>query len=527
MKDQLQRAGGKLWNDFRAFSPGQKAVTVVAALALIVGGLLFATWKSSPPYAPLYTNLAASDASAIVDKLNADKVPYQLAGGGTEIDVPQSQVYATRLKMSSAGLPSSSQTGYSLLDKEGVTTSQFKQQIDYQRAIEGELAKTIQAMNGVQAASVHLAIPQQDVFNDGSQKPSAAVMLTLANGTQLTSQQVQSIVYLVSSSVPNMSTDAVTVTDSAGHVLAAPGDNLTSLAYTDTQVQATQDYNNRLVANLQAMLDRTLGPGHAVVTVNSVLDFDKTSTTEKDYTVNPSAPPLAETKDTETYTGNGANAGGTLGAGTPAGGTGTGTSGAGSYKKTSTTVNNALGTRETTTQNAPGGVKKLSIGVLLDGSVKNLNVPGIETLVKSSSGFDATRGDTLAVEAMPFDQSAAQSAAQSAKAAGKAAAAKTAHAQLISLIKQGVLGGLVVALVLGTWLAGRRRKKGGDEPPYDDDLFGEPELPVAPAPAPVPDASKIELQEALSRRRALVTLADEQPDDVARVLSGWLKSREN
>ena len=126
MKDQLLTLAKRMWNDFRAFSAGQKAVTIAAAIALIVGGFLFFTWKSSPTYAPLYTNLAASDASAIVDKLNAEKIPYKLGQAGTEILVPQDKVYATRLTMSAAGLPDSDQTGYSLLDKEGVTTSQFQ-----------------------------------------------------------------------------------------------------------------------------------------------------------------------------------------------------------------------------------------------------------------------------------------------------------------------------------------------------------------------------------------------------------------
>jgi flagellar M-ring protein FliF len=526
MKDRLQGLAQKLWNDFRAFSPGQKAVTIVAGLALIIGGYLFTTWKSQPTYAPLYTNLAASDASAIVDKLNSEGVPYKLAAGGTEITVPQDKVYSTRLTMSSAGLPGSSQTGYSLLDKEGVTTSEFKQQVDYQRAIEGELGKTIQAINGVQAAAVHLAIPQQDVFNDGSQKATAAVMLTTASGASLTSQQVQSIVYLVSSSVPNMDATGVTVTDSSGRVLAAPGDGVTGSNGTDTQTQATQDYDTRLATSLQNMIDRTVGSGHSVVTVNSVLDFDKTSTTTNQYTYDPSAPPLSSQQDSEKYSGNQAGTGGTLGAGTPATGA-TGTSGAGQYVKTSKTVNNALGTVSKTTQSAPGAVKKLSIAVLVDGSIKNVNVPALESLVKSGVGLDPKRGDTLAIQAMPFDNSAATQAAQAAKAATAAAAAKVAHEHLMSLIKQGLLGALVLAVVIGTWLASRKRKSGTDPPFVNDNLFDEPDLPLAPVAEPEQLAVVTELQQAAARRRALVALADDQPDDVARVLSGWINSKEN
>ena len=527
MKEQVLALGRRAWNNFRAFSPGQKAVTVVAGVALVVGGVLLATWQSKPTYAPLYTNLAATDASAIVDKLNAANVPYQLAGAGTEIMVPKDKVYATRLTISAAGLPSSSQTGYSLLDKEGVTTSQFKQQVDYQRAIEGELAKTIQTINGVNAASVHLAIPQQDVFNDGTQKATAAVLLSTAPGTRLTGQQVQSVVYLVSSSVPNLAADSVTVTDANGTVLAAPGTGITDAAGASTQAQATQAYNSQKSAELQTMINAALGAGHAVVTVNADLDFDKKSTTTNSYTYDPKAPPLSKQSTTEKYTGNQAAAGGTLGAGT-ATTIGSNPSGGGSYTKTNATVDNALGTVTQTTQNAPGAVKKQSIAVLLDGSVPNINLAKLNALVSSAVGLNPARGDTLAIQAMPFNTSQATAAAAQSAAAAKAAAGKVAHERLVSMIRQGVIGVVVLSVALALWLSSRRRKRSRDgQPPFvNDDLFAR-EVTHLPAPAePEQLAVVTEFQEAAARRRALVAIADEQPKDVARVLSGWLNTKE-
>lgn len=522
MKEQLLARGKKLWADFVAFSPGQKAVTIAAALALVIGGYLFFSWKSKPTYAPLYTNLATSDASAIVDKLTSDKIPYRLAAGGSEILVPQDKVYSTRLTMSSAGLPDSNQTGYSLLDKEGVTTSQFQQQVDYQRAIEGELAKTIEAMQGVQAASVHLGIPQQNVFNDGTQKPTAAVMLTTTNGTTLTAEQVQSIVYLVSSSVPNMDANDVTVTDSAGQVLSAPGSGVTDATTTSSQTQTTRDYDQWLAGQLQAQIDKIVGAGNSVVTANATLDFNQTSTTTNRYVWDKNAPPLSESTSTETYAGNGAAANaGTLGAGTPATNSTQTGNGNGNYKKTNTTKDNALGTEKQTVVNAPGSVKQLAISVLVNGTSKTVNVPAISSLVKSATGLSAARGDTLSVQAMPFNTSAATQAQKAATAAAKAAAAKAAHEHRIALMKQGALGALILAIVVGTWLASRRRKNHPDPVEPIDTFLDESLPPLEPAPAPVPD-NVMDINEAISQRRALVALADEQPDDVARVLSGWL-----
>lgn len=521
MKDQIQTLLGRAWTEFKAFSPGQKTVAIAAALALIIGGYFFTTYQATPAYAPLYTNLAASDASAIVDKLNSAGVPYQLGQAGTEILVPQDKVYSTRLTVSAAGLPSSTQTGYSLLDKEGVTTSEFKQQIDYQRAIEGELAKTIQSMSGVQSASVHLAIPQQDVFNDGSQKPTAAVLLGTASGLQLTPAQVQSIVYLVSSSVPNLAADAVTVTDSNGQLLASPGNGIGGVAGNDARSQATQGYNAEMAAKLQSLIDPVVGPGHAQVSVNAVLDFSKKSTTTKRYIYDPKAPPLSEQKTSEKYTGAAANgAGGTLGAGTAA--TNTTASSGGTYDKTGDTRDNALGTQTEVVDNAPGDVSKMSVGVLIDGSVKGLALAKVTSLLSAAAGITPSRGDTLSIQAMAFDKSAAAAAAASAKSAAAAAAAKASKEQMTSLIKQGALGAVLLAVLVGTWLASRKRRRQGP-PPALVEYLDEP-LPVAPAPDPRNVAAAAEYQENAARRRALVSLAEEQPEDVASVLSNWLNS---
>ena len=520
MKEQLLSRAAKLWKDFRGFPVGQQAVIAIACAALLIGGVIYMNWAPATTYAPLYTNLAPTDASAIIDKLNANKVPYKLSAAGTEIDVPQSQVYSTRLTVSAAGLPSSGQTGYALLDKEGITTSDFKQQVDYQRAVEGELARTIQSIQGVQAASVHLAIPQQNVFVDSSQKATAAVLLTLAPGTQMSTQQVQSVVYLVSSSVPNMDAKDVTVADSQGNVLSAPGSGVTDATASSTQAQATQAYNTRVAADVQAMIDKALGAGHAVVTVNSVLDFNSTKTNTQTYTFDPKSPPLSQSTTNESYTGTGGS-GGTLGAGTAAGSTVP--NGAGKYNKTSSVRDNALGTKTTVTENAPGQLQSLHVAVLLDSRAKGVNIAKVSQLVSSYAGITASRGDTLAVQAMPFDNSQALTDAKTSAAAAKAAAAAKSHEQLMSMIKQGAIAGVVLLVLFIAWLGSRRRKAAPPAPALEEDIAPPP----LPTPAPiVPDVERTtllaEVEEAAARRRAFVALAEDQPDEVARVLSGWL-----
>lgn len=530
MKTQTTAWAKKVWGDFKSFAPGQKAVTILAVVGLIVGGILFASWKSQPNYSPLYSNLSAQDAAAVVQNLSDNGVPYQLAAGGSQILVPSDVVYDTRLSLSAAGLPGSSSGGYALLDKEGITTSDFKQQVDYQRAVEGELAKTIGAIDGVTSATVHLAIPKQDVFNDGSKKPTAAVMVTTQPGVTLTTAQVQSVVYLVSSSVSELTPENVTVADSAGKVLAAPGDDIMGAGGNDARSQMTIEYNNRLAGAIQAMLGKALGEGHAVVTVNAELDFDHTTTTSQDYTHDDGRPPLWSDDTTETYAGS-QGTGGTLGTGTPedepveVSGT---TDDGGSYDKTHKTVTNALGTVTKTVQNTPGSVKKLAVAVLLDKDAPNLDAGAIQALVTSAVGLDADRGDTLAIQAMAFDTSAEQAAKAEQEAADAAATEAAKAAELNNWIKQGTIGGLILLVFIGTIIASKRRKKAArpEEPPADDlELMTHP-LPegalLTPPTLRAPEPEPITVGDGGAGRRALVALAEERPDEVARVLSSWL-----
>src|SRR6476661_4794467 len=166
-------------------SLGQKVVIGLLLAGLLLGGFYFVSWITTPAQAPLFSNLASSDASAIVDQLNAGSVPYTLTDGGQTIMVDKNQVYDLRLQMSGKGLPAGQDTGYALLDKQGITTSEFQQQVTYQRAIEGELQKTLEALKGVRAAVVHVAMPKDEVFVTDKSKPTASVLLDLSAGTTL------------------------------------------------------------------------------------------------------------------------------------------------------------------------------------------------------------------------------------------------------------------------------------------------------------------------------------------------------
>ena len=288
----------------------QKATVIALVLGIAVGGFVFVRWVTAPTYEPLFSNLSSTDASAIVDELNAEGVSYQLPDGSGTIMVPKDQVYSLRLTMAGLGLPAGSDTGYSLLDEQGITTSEFEQQTTYQRALEGELSNTLEAIDGVTAATVHIAMPKDEVFVTDESKPKASVLLQLRPGTDLSGEQVQSVTHLVSSSVDGMEPDQVTVSDSTGRLLSSENG---AGAGSQAQADDTSAFEQRLATNAQNMLDRALGAGNAVVTVAASLDFDQSNSTSQTYSYPQELPALAETTSTEQYTGTGGAAAGVLG----------------------------------------------------------------------------------------------------------------------------------------------------------------------------------------------------------------------
>src|SRR5215210_110939 len=312
MKSALAGTLERARSTFGTISLGQKVVIGLLLVGLLLGGFFFFRWITAPTQAPLFSNLASADASAIVDELNAAGVAYELTDGGQTILVAKDSVYDLRLTMSGKGLPAGQDTGYALLDEQGITTSEFQQQVSYQRALEGELSKTLESLAGVRQATVHVALPEDEVFVTEEAKPTASVLLDLTPGTQLSGEQIQAVTNLVSSSVQDMDPEQVTVTDSTGQVLSAAGTGVTAAAG-DARSQVEQDYESRLALNAQQILDTVVGPGRAKVSVRAEVDLSQRHATSETYTYPTNAPPLSSSSTTEQYSGSGAPVGGALG----------------------------------------------------------------------------------------------------------------------------------------------------------------------------------------------------------------------
>ena len=529
MKSALAGTLERARSTFATVSLGQKVVIGLLLAGLLLGGFFFYSWITTPTQAPLFSNLASTDASAIVDELNAQGVAYELTDGGATIMVAKDQVYDLRLAMSGQGLPAGQDTGYALLDEQGITTSEFQQQVSYQRAIEGELSKTLEALDGVEQAVVHVALPEDEVFVTEQAEPTASVLLDLAAGTALSGEQIQAVTNLVSSSVQDMEPDQVTVADSTGQVLSAAGTGVTAAAG-DARSQVELDYESRLADNAQQILDRVLGPGGAEVSVRADVDLSQRDTTSETYEYEAGTPPLSESTTTENYEGTGAPVGGVLGPENTADALGN-VGGTSTYDKESTTANNAVGKTTEVVQGAPGGLNRLTVSVVMDDAVAgNLNQREIEDLVGNAVGLDEARGDAITVASLPFDTTAADAAAADMEAAREA----EATAAMWSMIRTGGIAAGIALVVLIVWLRSRRREEVEDdyEPlELSDDMLAELDrLRIqSTREEALVDTRQLELEAAERQkvRGEISTMVSERPDEVAAMLRGWLSENKS
>ncbi len=549
VKNVLARLGAYV----KGFSAAQRTIAILVVAALVLGGIALASWLGKASYAPLFTGLAAADASSITDQLQTDGVPFQLTDGGATILVPQAQVYSERLKAASNGLPSSNEGGYSLLDQMGVTSSEFQQDVTYKRAIEGELAKTIGAMDGVQTATVQLAIPEKSVFVSEEKDPTASVFIAPENGTQLTSDQVQAIVHLTGAAVEGMQPTDVSVVDAKGQTLSAVGTGATG-----SGADQAADYDAATSKKIQDQLDTTLGVGNASVVVSATMNQESGTRTSESYATPTSGPvALNESSSTEEYgagSGAGRGATGVLGPDNIAVPNGDGADGTGDdgYTNESATKNNAVDHTTETTQIPAGALSRQTISVALNAkadAVQNANLQSINDMVAAAAGVDPARGDQVKVAMMDFDTSAKDEAAKALEAQQQA----DQQEALWSTIRTAaiVIGVILAVIALGVVLARRSRKQEreavdlGELDAFAGDTFqlplavdGAPDLatlgagdaptavlsamPAGDAPTEVPRTEDITAER---RRQDISALAERDPKRTAELLRGLLDDR--
>lgn len=507
--------------------PLQKIVLGAVVLTVVAGSLVLSRSNGSTAMSVLFTDLSAADAASVVDELNGRGVGYELTDAGRTVMVPQDDVYNLRVDLAGQGLPASNE-GYALLDNQGITTSEFRQRVDYQRALEGELAKTVAALDGVRSATVHLALPDESVFIDEPATPTASVLVTaMGNGT-VTDDEVQAIVHLVSSSVKDMRPQDVTVVGSNGTVLSDIG-GATGGASGTTRTKVEREIEQTIATQLSAMLVRMTGPNKVAVTVSADVDLDETQSTSEDFE------PIGEGDDatgqvlaekttvekygqavTETETGV-LGPDGVVVEPDPA----TVDVGENGYLKDDAEVQYALDRTVEQTVNVPGEITRLNVAVLIDESaVQPEQLVEIQTMIATAAGIDVERGDQVTITRMPFDQSATADA----EALAEAEASAQSREQMMGLIRTGVI---VLVIVIALFLAYRSARtarkvtavpinlgelgmvqRPGQQLGLEATRFDTPALPMG-SRMPSPEE---ELQ----------SIAEQRPQEIANVLRIWL-----
>ncbi|HUX24071.1 MAG TPA: flagellar basal-body MS-ring/collar protein FliF [Burkholderiales bacterium] len=411
-------------------------VALAAVVALLVGGWM---WSQTPDYRVLFSNLSDQDGGAIINSLQQMNVPYKFAAGGGALMVPANEVDEVRLRLAGQGLPKGGVVGFELMDTQKLGTSQFLEQVNYQRALEGELERTIQSLSAVQSARVQLAIPKPSVFVRDQRKPTASVLLGLNPGRSLDAGQVSAIVHLVSSSIPDLSVKNVTVVDQNGNLLTSQDGSNTGLD--PGQFKYRREVEQSFVKRIEAILAPITGPNNAIAQVTTDMDFTQSENVAEIYGPNQSAPAAVLSQQTsESSDSAGAMAGGVPGAlsNQPPGNAtapivtppvagqasakaaASATSAAGAHvlptnTRRDSTVNYEVDKTIRHTRQPVGTIKRMSVAVVVnyrkvtdaDGKVtyKPLSteeMTQINALVKEVMGYNQARGDSLNVTNSAF-----------------------------------------------------------------------------------------------------------------------------
>ena len=541
-------------------------------LALILIPLTY-TWANTPNYAIAFSNLGEEDAGKIVQSLKDKGIPYQLRDSAT-ILVPSNQVYDVRLSMATEGLPQGGTIGFEIFNQNMLGMTEFAQKVNYQRALEGELARTIGSLGAVNKAVVHIVTPERSLLSEDQLPTTASVTIQQKSGQQLDAAQVKAITHLVASSVQGLTPDNVVVVDVNGNMLSAgslAGGKPDSMSEADARRAAELSYSKDLQNKVQRLLDTALGPERSIVQAYVALDWTERQTTAQVFDPN-SAVLRSSQKIGESYDAYGQNQGGVAGTipNIPPGVADTLQEDQfASYKRSEDISNYEVTMTETKENLTPGVVKNISISVLVDGVADEADLQKLRSAVAAAAGIDEARGDKLAVETIDFDKTFAQRQTQ----------AETERSMMDIYIKIGTAAAALLILLAVLLFVQRllRNLRLASQQAWTPilqpvsaipGLAGKPSLQLPPSPAelmlsmeelpripeareeyvspelPQPDVlqempAELELSDLLGRyaeeapsvedqqmQQVITQLAEESPASVAEIIQMWLTEDE-
>ncbi len=472
MPQGLQDFFKQLSSFWGSLSNAKRLALVTLTSAVLVGALLFPVLVGQPKMVPLYSGMETEDASAVVQKLESLKIPYELRADGTTILVPEEQLYKLRLDMASAGLPKGGSIGFELFDQNQFGATEFEQQVSLRRALEGELSRSINTVDGVASSRVHLVMPKSSVFLSKKEQASASVVVKLKNPALFGKKEVAAVVHLVAAAVPGLSRNHISVVSTEGVTLHRPSLDESGGLGTEMLAEESQAVAQRLEAQAIAQLERVVGPGGADVRVAVVLDASTKEQTKETYQPDKTAL-RSEQQSEEEVRSQSPGAEGIPGARSNLPGND-------GNEATQATAGQNLDTtsRKSHTRNwevdravekvhtPPGQVGRLSVAVLLNGSWQKqkagpdvfvpraqAEVDQLTLVVRQAVGFDEMRGDTISVSAAKFARGE-----QLDELSGGGENVAWWKRPWVLLAAAALLAVAILAVVVLVWRGGRQKK---------------------------------------------------------------------
>ncbi|MGE5484294.1 MAG: flagellar basal-body MS-ring/collar protein FliF [Ignavibacteriales bacterium] len=496
---------GETWKKM----PAVARVVVAGAGGLVLVALIVVAVLNSrgPKMQTLFTGLDPKDAAEVVARLEKEKVEYKLDAGGAAILVSERDVHRMRLMLAAEGLPNGGAVGFELMDRTSIGATDFDRRVNYLRALQGELARTIMQIDGVEAARVHIVLPEQSLFVSNAQPATAAVMIKVRPLAEIDKGQVRGIANLVSKSVEGLKPEEVTIIDYTGKVLSS---DYGSQANADSQAgsffELKMGFQKELERSVQSLLERALGAGNVVARVNADLNFDQTTVTKSLFTPAADGEGLARSvrELQEVFQGTGEQGGGVPGvpSNVPGySGASGGGGGSSSYEKSETVKNVEINEVREQTVVAPGSVKRLSVAVIVNRDLTAAETTAIENTIASAVGIDPKRQDTISVTGMQFDTSLVDQLKKEMEQ-------QKAPARDPRLVYVGAGLGAFVLVAVAVMSLRRKRKKAP-----------EPAEAVAATPFPEIDA---DMGPSSRAKEQIEKLVKQNPEGVAQLLKTWL-----
>ena len=495
-------------------TPSQVMMLLGVIAGSIVGIIFIVGWLHSVTYAPLYTDLEESEAGEITSYLSDQKIPYQLSAGGKTIGVPSGDVYKTRIALASKGLPSSGNIGYAIFDKNNLGMTDFLQNLNYRRALEGELTKTIMQLNEVKAARVHIVMPKDRLFKKDQQEATASVVLKFRGAGGISKQQIQGITHLVASSVEGLKPSNISIIDYDGNLLSSNTESDPLAGLSSSQLEVRKQVEQYLQEKSQSMLDGVLGAGKSVIRVTADLNFQQIEKTSEQY--DPNQPSVRSEERTKSST-------------TTADKSGDNSESKNDESNETVVTNYELNKTVEHIINSVGNIDRLSIAVLVDGKYvpaeggdattapvyqprSQEELDRLAAIVKNSVGFDQQRNDQIEMVNLPFDRNSLDEDRQFLDDMYK-------QDYYLEIGKK--IGLVLLALVALFWLKRKSKKLFGTlsrlAPPPRPAVVQTPQ-PMQPIIQPEEDLPIV----AEKRKPRLVDkmqqAAKEQPEEIARVI---------